>query len=130
MEHHLVAIITRLLVLSAMPNVGTQLGPGTEPAPPIAFRNVAAESGVRFRFDNGSRGRRDLPEIMGGGVALIDIDGDGFLDLFLCNGGPIVPNRVGPTPLAASIGPSATGDSKMSPASQTPRVRLMRWVRR
>jgi hypothetical protein len=58
-------------------------------APPIVFRDVAAEAGVNFRFDNGSRGRHDLPEIMGGGVALIDADGDGWLDLYFCNGGPI-----------------------------------------
>jgi len=57
---------------------------------PIAFRDVAAEAGVVFRFDPGSRGRHDLPEIMGGGVALIDFDGDGRLDVYLCNGGPIV----------------------------------------
>ena len=56
---------------------------------PIVFRDVAAEAGLRFRFDNGTRGRHDLPEIMGGGVALIDFDGDGRLDIYLCNGGPI-----------------------------------------
>jgi hypothetical protein len=56
---------------------------------PIVFREVAAEAGVSFRFDNGTRGRHDLPEIMGGGVALIDFDSDGDLDLYLCNGGPI-----------------------------------------
>jgi hypothetical protein len=60
-------------------------------AGPPAFRDVAAESGLVFRFDNGSRGRHDLPEIMGGGVALIDFDGDGWLDVYLCNGGPIGP---------------------------------------
>jgi enediyne biosynthesis protein E4 len=58
---------------------------------PIAFRDVAGEAGVSFRFDDGSRGLHDLPEIMGGGVALIDFDADGDLDLYLCNGGPIVP---------------------------------------
>jgi hypothetical protein len=55
----------------------------------LAFRDVAREAGVVFQFDNGSRGRHDLPEIMGGGVALIDADGDGWLEVFLCNGGPI-----------------------------------------
>ena len=64
-------------------------GPPSPPAP-IAFRDVAAEAGVAFRFDDGSRGRHDLPEIMGGGVALIDFDADGRLDIYLCNGGPIV----------------------------------------
>jgi hypothetical protein len=61
-----------------------------EPPTPIVLRDVADEAGVSFRFDNGTRGRYDLPEIMGGGVALIDGDGNGRLDLFFCNGGPIV----------------------------------------
>jgi hypothetical protein len=70
----------------------------SDPVPPIGFRDVAAEAGVSFRFDNGSRGRHDLPEIMGGGVALLDFDRDGALDLYLGNGGPIVasPGRVDP----------------------------------
>jgi len=60
---------------------------------PITFRDVAAEANVAFRFDNGTRNRHDLPEIMGGGVALIDADGDGWLDILLCNGGPIGPRE-------------------------------------
>src|SRR3954471_1090125 len=66
-------------------------GPGRSAPPAIAFRDVAAEAGLSFRFDTGSRGRHDLPEIMGGGVALIDFDRDGRLDIYLCNGGPIAP---------------------------------------
>ena len=65
---------------------------------PIEFRDVAAEAGVSFRFDNGSRGKHDLPEIMGGGVALFDADGDGLLDVYLCNGGPIDPTPGKPDP--------------------------------
>jgi hypothetical protein len=55
-----------------------------------SFRNVATESGLVFRFETGSRHKHDLPEIMGGGVALIDVDGDGLLDVYFCNGGPII----------------------------------------
>jgi len=74
----------------ALVGAALAIGAGPAEAPPIAFRDVAAGSGVSFRFDTGSRGRHDLPEIMGGGVALIDFDGDGRLDIYLCNGGPIV----------------------------------------
>ena len=70
--------------------VVASLAAGPPEPPPIAFRDVAAEAGVSFRFETGTRGRHDLPEIMGGGVALIDFDGDGRLDIYLCNGGPIV----------------------------------------
>jgi len=56
---------------------------------PIVFQEVAAPAGVVFRFDRGSRGLHDLPEIMGGGVAIFDADGDGRLDVYFCDGGPI-----------------------------------------
>ncbi|WP_422925124.1 CRTAC1 family protein [Singulisphaera sp. PoT] len=60
------------------------------PKPSIVFEECAEARGVLFRFDAGSRGKHDLPEVMGGGVAWIDGDGDGWLDLYLCNGGPIL----------------------------------------
>ena len=65
---------------------------------PIVFREVATQAGISFRFENGSRGKHDLPEIMGGGLALFDADGDGLLDIYLCNGGPIDPAPGKPDP--------------------------------
>ncbi len=55
----------------------------------IRFDDVSRRSGVDFQFHKGSRGKHDLVEIMGGGVGLIDVDRDGRLDVFVCNGGPI-----------------------------------------
>jgi hypothetical protein len=64
----------------------------------IRFEDVAERAGVRFRHQDGSRGRHDLPEIMGGGLALFDADGDGLPDLFVCQGGPIGPDAPGGDP--------------------------------
>ena len=64
----------------------------------IAFQEVAVQAGISFQFDNGSRGKHDLPEIMGGGVAVFDGDGDGLLEIYLCNGGPIDASRGKPDP--------------------------------
>ncbi|MEQ8767032.1 MAG: CRTAC1 family protein [Planctomycetota bacterium] len=53
-------------------------------SPPRAdwFEDVAAESGLDFRHHNGFTGYRYLPETMGGGVAWLDFDGDGWLDAY------------------------------------------------
>ncbi len=97
-ERHLACA---LLVLCAVSSDGlptTAHDHDQKPPPPIAFQEVAAQSGVNFQFQNGSRGKHDLPEIMGGGVALFDADGDGLLDIYLCDGGPIDVSRGKPDP--------------------------------
>ena len=58
------------------------------PKPAAArFVNVAGLAGIDFTYYNDAKpGRFFLPEIMGGGAAWLDYDGDGWVDLFLVNG--------------------------------------------
>jgi enediyne biosynthesis protein E4 len=51
------------------------------------FSDVTAEAGITWRQFNGMSPDRLLIETMGGGVGFFDCDNDGWLDLFLLNGG-------------------------------------------
>src|ERR1035437_7970758 len=53
----------------------------SSPGPPIRFTDVTKRAGLTFRFESDLRRGRNLAT-MGGGVAMGDFDGDGFLDLF------------------------------------------------
>src|SRR4051794_34859078 len=56
--------------------------------PTVRFTDVTESAGIRFRHVNGAAGKKLLPETMGGGVAVIDYDGDGRPDLFFVNSRP------------------------------------------
>jgi hypothetical protein len=58
------------------------------PAQPASFRftDVTAASGIDFRHESSPTTQKYLIETMGGGVALLDYDNDGWLDVFFTNG--------------------------------------------
>jgi hypothetical protein len=59
------------------------------PDVPAWFEDVTTQVGLDFQHDAGPVGRYFMPQIMGAGVALLDFDNDGRLDIFLIqNGGP------------------------------------------
>ncbi|MSQ93225.1 MAG: CRTAC1 family protein [Gemmataceae bacterium] len=58
------------------------------PDGPLWFRDVTANSGISFTHRNGEEtDQYTILESVGGGVAMIDYDGDGLLDLFFTGGG-------------------------------------------
>jgi tetratricopeptide (TPR) repeat protein len=84
---------------------GSQQRQDTDPlrlkpsGPPMAhrrahpnFRDDAGRAGICFRLDNGETAIHQIPELMSGGVGLLDYDGDGWVDVFCVQGGPFPPD--------------------------------------
>lgn len=55
--------------------------------PGLIFSDVTQSAGIAWRHFSGKSDDRFLIETMGGGVAFLDFDGDGLLDIFFVNGG-------------------------------------------
>ncbi len=51
------------------------------------FADVSGQIGVEFKYSNGATGLALMVETTGGGAGWLDYDGDGLLDLYLCQGG-------------------------------------------
>jgi tetratricopeptide (TPR) repeat protein len=109
------------LVADLLPRTGEATA-RTRPDRHIAaasFTDDAEPAGLRFVHDNGHSGRRNPPppEAMCGGVALLDYDRDGWLDVYVVQGGPFPPG--GTTT-------SSPGDDREQDARITPGDRLFR----
>jgi hypothetical protein len=60
----------------------------TPPEGPPLFRDATAETGINFTYRNGEEADHyAILESLGGGLAVLDFDGDGLLDLFIPGGG-------------------------------------------
>jgi hypothetical protein len=51
----------------------------------VTFTDATALSGIKFVHTNGAFGKKYLPETLGSGCAFLDVDGDGWQDIFLVN---------------------------------------------
>lgn len=66
----------------------------------VVFRDRAREAGLDFTYENGASPTHPIPTTVGGGVAVLDYDRDGRLDVFVVQGGPFPP----------ALGRSLSGD--------------------
>ena len=51
----------------------------------VQFVDAAQKAGISFVHHSGASGKKYLPESLGAGCAFIDLDGDGWADVFLIN---------------------------------------------
>lgn len=72
-------MLAALLVLMAREHGASAAGQ------PFTFTDVTARAGIGFVHENGASGAFWYPELFGGGVAVLDIDGDRAPDLLFVN---------------------------------------------
>src|SRR5262249_33895593 len=73
---------------SGNPTGGDDAQESAAPPGSFFFRDVTENAGLRFTYCNGEEAQHyAILESLGGGVALLDYDGDGLLDVFLTGGG-------------------------------------------
>jgi hypothetical protein len=77
--------------LGLLISLGLLAAVGSSAPPPasIRFEDVASKAGVHFVTQNSPTANKNQVETMVAGVALLDYDGDGYLDIYLSNGAAI-----------------------------------------
>lgn len=57
-----------------------------QPRPAVTYTDITTRAGIAFAHRNGAVGDKWYPELFGGGVVVLDIDGDAWPDLLFVNG--------------------------------------------
>src|SRR5215469_6734660 len=67
-----------------LPSASAQSAPS-----PIRFEEIAAKAGLHFTTEDSPTPNKNQVETMVAGVAFLDYDGDGYLDIYLVNGAAV-----------------------------------------
>ncbi len=79
------ALVLPILLAAALPALGA-----AAPAPTrIVLRDVTKDTGITFTHTDGGSSRRYIVETVTAGLALLDYDGDGDIDIYFVNGAPL-----------------------------------------
>src|ERR1051326_1790199 len=79
----------RPLILILVATAALLAGSGSMPPPGIRFEEIAARSKLNFTTSASPTPNKNQVETMVAGVAVLDYDGDGYLDIYLVNGAAI-----------------------------------------
>ena len=84
-----------LAVALAAVRPATQQGsPARRAESPVRFDDVASAAGLDFHHVNGASPDKHLAEIMSGGGLFFDYDNDGWIDIFLVDGGSLADSAI------------------------------------
>lgn len=83
------ALAVPFFIASAIRSVAQLAAPTNATPATIKFEDIAARAGVPFTTQNSPTANKNQIETMVAGVALLDYDGDGYLDIYLVNGAAI-----------------------------------------
>src|SRR5690349_6430828 len=78
-----------ILLLLLVATILQTVAPVAPPAGSIRFEEIAAKAGLHYTTQNSPTPNKNQVETMVSGVALLDYDGDGYLDIYLVNGAAI-----------------------------------------
>jgi hypothetical protein len=84
-----VAAVALALAIPVADSAAYQRAQSTAAPSLPTFRDVAASAGLNVTHTSGASERKYLPEILGSGGLFFDFDDDGWVDVFLVDGGSI-----------------------------------------
>ena len=67
----------------------------------MQLRDVTETTGIQFKHSDGSTGKRFVVEPVASGLATLDYDGDGLIDIYFLTGGPLEGQKVANPPTNA-----------------------------